>query len=181
MKKDNRWDELGLNENEIKHVLFLCKKFVNSRDELDDIVQTALVSIYEAIDNYKKNEIIIRNRNSFIGTVVRCKLVQEFIKNNRRDLLYNTIDVDPKDNKNIRLIFENNNDYDNYIKTMNVLIDSNIDEHINKYIAYAYFILDRTQAEIALSIGVHQTRINKRLKSITDDLKKAYLEYNSRG
>lgn len=175
---DNRWRDIGLSDQEIKHVMFLCKKFVNQRDLLDDIVQTAIIALLETFQKYIYAKKEIYNRNKFIGKVVRCKLIQEYINNNRRDLLYNTSSLED-DEYVVDASYTTTNiaeEWDEYVEELTFLIDNYISDNIDKYIAYGYYILKMTQSDIGDAIGVHQTRIFEKLKYISKQLEVGFKE-----
>lgn len=95
---DNRAKELGLSDHEFQLVRNLCRKFVNSRDSMDDMLQVALIGLAEAFNRYswfpdidsaiEDTRLDISYRPAFIYRVVINTLVRT-IKKSRNDVLYN--------------------------------------------------------------------------------------------
>ena len=86
---DGRHKDVGLSDEEGKSVLFLCSKFANKRDHLDDLYQTALLSIYSAFQSTPE----IRYRKGFINTVVNNSMCCNIVRKNNKDLIYKCLNL----------------------------------------------------------------------------------------
>ena len=98
VRSDKRAQELGLSDHEFQLIRNLCRKFVNSRDSMDDLLQVAFIGLVEAFAKYswfpdidsaiEDERIDISHRPAFIYRVVINSIVG-FIKKSRNDALYN--------------------------------------------------------------------------------------------
>jgi len=91
---DSRWLYLNLSKAEITTVYNICSKFINRRDELDDLLQVAAIELWRTFEKYKERHIPITFRTSFIRRVVNSIMIQIFVRKTKRDLLYNTDDFE---------------------------------------------------------------------------------------
>jgi RNA polymerase sigma factor (sigma-70 family) len=96
---DHRWHDLNLSDRERGIVISVCQKFQNRRDELDDLIQDALVALYQAMRNREaRGHAAVKNRPSFIYRVVMNTMVYRYIQVAHRDVIYKSINPGAPDN-----------------------------------------------------------------------------------
>jgi len=88
---DKRHVDIGLSIQEANWVLQLCRRFMNRRDEVDDIYQTALIELYRALGTARDRGTVIIHRHGFIYRVVINTLVYNYVQRTRKDLLYHAL------------------------------------------------------------------------------------------
>lgn len=173
---DSRWDALGLDELEIGTIYNVCFKFVNRRDLLEDLIQQALISLWDAFERHKKRGVEIHKRIGFIRRVVMSSMIQHFIRANRRDLIYHTVDVGDES----EYVFDQDA-WGNLSGTPHAPsndeieeLDSVIDLYLTdeeQFIAYSYYYLGMTQCEIGKELKRSQSGISTKLLSIVTKIK----------
>lgn len=177
---DSRWIEMELSRKEITTIYNICSRFLNRRDELEDILQVAAIELWQTFQKYKERGIPITNKTSFVRRVVMSILIQTYIRKCRRDLIYHTIEPDEFNDMTNEKNFVGNvcgaqPDESIDINIIQNVIDTSLDE-ADSDIAYWYFVEQFTQAEIAEGIGKSQSVVSTKLGIIREVLQQKILE-----
>lgn len=90
---DNRHKDIGLSDEEGRYVIIICKKFMNRRDHLDDLYQTALLSLIKAFNRQTEINKPIQHRKRFIYSVVRNSMCAQIVRKNKKDLIYKSLNL----------------------------------------------------------------------------------------
>jgi RNA polymerase sigma factor (sigma-70 family) len=178
---DSRWIEMGLSRKEITTIYNICCKFLNRRDELEDLLQTAAIELWLTFNKYKERNIEITNKTSFVRRVVMSILIQQYIRKTRRDLIYHTEEPNETNDISNEKNFEghvcgNKHQGNLDINLIQNVMDDVLDEE-DADIAYWYFVQQFTQAEIATAIDRSQSVVSTKLGIIKEALQKKLKEH----
>jgi len=177
---DSRWVDMNLSRKEITTIYNVCCKFLNRRDELEDLLQTAAIELWLTFNKYKERNLEITNKTAFVRRVVMSILIQTYIRKTRRDLIYHTEEPNENNDLSNEKVFEGyicgSKHHGNLdINLIQNIMDDILDEE-DSNIAYWYFVAQFTQAEIAFAIDRSQSVVSTKLGIIREVLQKKLKE-----
>lgn len=180
---DRRWADLGLSDQERRLIISVCTKFVNRRDELEDVLQNALVALALAFADHELKNKPIYNRGSFINRVVRNHMIYRYIQKGHKDLIYQSVNssslVENDEIDNFQLVASGHADSTVREARFSPLRRLLITEALNQLSMRERTILayhsedELTQADIAARMGLCQPTISNTIKRIKRKLQAA--------